>query len=91
MHAELACLVARGRDDAACPGSPDRDRLPPQLRIIALFDRCVERIHVDMDDFARPGRLGRAVFRAIFGPHFSLSPEHWPSEKAGRVTPLIAG
>jgi hypothetical protein len=53
MHAELARFVARGRDHAAFARSADRDRPPAQLRIITLFDRCVERIHVDMDDFAR--------------------------------------
>jgi len=75
MHAELARFVARGRDDAAFPRSADRDRLPAQLRIVALFDRCVERIHVDMDDLARScGRLGRRAVRALFGPHFSPLP-----------------
>jgi hypothetical protein len=75
MHAELARFVARGRDDAAFPRSADRDRLPTQLRIVALFDRCVERIHVDMDDLARScGRLGRRAVRALFGPHFSPLP-----------------
>jgi hypothetical protein len=69
MHAKCARFVARGRDDAAGQGSADPDRLSAQLRIVALFDRRVERIHVDMDDFARPARLGRAAFRALFGPH----------------------
>jgi hypothetical protein len=44
MHAELARFVARGRDHAAFARSADRDRPPAQLRIITLFDRCVERI-----------------------------------------------
>ena len=71
-HAELARFVARGRDDAAFPRSADRDRLPTQRRIVALFDRCVERIHVDMDDLARScRRLGRRPLRALFGRHFN--------------------
>ena len=44
VHAELSCFVARGRDDAAFARTTDRDRLSAQLRIVALFDRCVERI-----------------------------------------------
>jgi hypothetical protein len=44
-------------DDAALPRSEDPDRLPAQFRIAALFNGCVERIHVDMDDFARANRL----------------------------------
>ena len=91
MHAELARFVARRRDDAACQGSADRDRLPAQLRIVALFDRCVERIHVDMDDFARPARLGRATYRALITPQFGASPDHSPDEKAVRVTPHAVG
>src|SRR6267143_475816 len=71
MHAELPRFVACGRNDASFARSADRDRLPAQLRIVTLFDRCVERIHVDMNDFARPARLGRGFLRALFGPHFS--------------------
>jgi len=52
MHAELPRFVACGCDDTSFARSADRDRLPAQLRIVTLFDRCVERIHVDMDDFA---------------------------------------
>jgi hypothetical protein len=52
VHAELSCFVARGRDDAPYLRSTNRYRLPAQLRIVALFDRCVEGIHVDMDDLA---------------------------------------
>jgi hypothetical protein len=31
----------------------DRDRATPQLRIVALLDRRIERVHVDMDDLAQ--------------------------------------
>ena len=58
MHAELAHLVAGGRDGAAFARSADRDRFAAQFRVVALFDRRVERIHVDMDDLARAARLG---------------------------------
>ncbi len=59
MHAEPACFVTCRRDHTAFARSADRNRLAPQLRIVTLFDRCVKRIHIDMDDFtaaARPGR-----------------------------------
>jgi hypothetical protein len=59
MHAKLPCLVACCRDDAALARSADRDRLAAQLRIVALFDGCVERIHIDMNDFAPASRPGR--------------------------------
>lgn len=32
--------------------SDDCDRLDRTARILTLFDRCVERIHVEIDDFA---------------------------------------
>jgi hypothetical protein len=58
MHAELPRLVACRHDDAAFARSADRDRLAAQLQVVALFDGCVESIHVDMDDLARAARLG---------------------------------
>jgi hypothetical protein len=36
-------------------GSADGDRLAAELRIISLFDGCVECVHVDVDD-RRPGQ-----------------------------------
>ena len=72
--AELAGLVARGRDDAPLARAADRDRLAAQLRIVPLLDRRVEGVHVDVDDLAyRPstghgGRaLGRAAYRLLVG------------------------
>ena len=53
-HAELARLVAGGRDHAArLRRAADRHRLAAQLRPIALLDRRVERVHVDVDDAAQ--------------------------------------
>ena len=75
MHAELSGFVARCRDDPARPRSADRDWLPTQLWMVSLFNRCVERIHVDMDDFARSARLGRDALCTLFDRHFSLSPD----------------
>jgi hypothetical protein len=48
--AELAGFVARRRHDATLAGSADGDRLAAKLRIIPLFDGCVEGVHVDVDD-----------------------------------------
>src|SRR5207248_11135884 len=74
MTANLPCLIACRRDDPALARSADCDRLAAQIRVIALFDGCVESIHVDMDDFARAPRLARETFRALFGPHQSPLP-----------------
>jgi hypothetical protein len=68
MNAELPRFVACGRDDAVLARSADRNRLRAQFRIVALFDGCIERIHIDMDDFARGDRLRRGSFRALFHP-----------------------
>jgi hypothetical protein len=57
MNTKFPCLVACRRDNPALARSADRDRLAAQLRVIALFDGCVESIHVDMDDLARSARL----------------------------------
>jgi hypothetical protein len=59
MNPERAGLVTCRRDDAAFARSANRDRPAAQLGIIALFDRRVERIHIDMDDFTTPNRPGR--------------------------------
>ena len=58
MHTKLPRLVACRSNDAALARAADRDRLAAQIRVIALFDGCVESIHIDMDDFARAARLG---------------------------------
>src|SRR5262249_17751733 len=85
-HAERARFVARGRDDTSFARTAYRNRLAAQLRIVTLFDRCVERIHVDMDDLARHTPLSRAFSRAPFRPHLSpLSRSRWPGEDAVRV------
>ena len=52
-HAETPRLVARRRHHAAFAAPADRHRPAAQRRVVALLDRGVERIHVDMDDPAR--------------------------------------
>ena len=64
-HAEFPRLVAGGGDDAAFAGAADGDRLAAQVRIVALLDGRIERIHVDMDDLAR--RTGFDRFRRPHG------------------------
>lgn len=54
MNAELSRLVAGGRHHAAGGRIADGDRQAPQVGIVALFDRCLEGIHVHMHDFALP-------------------------------------
>ena len=52
-HAEDARLVARRRHHAAPVGlAADGDRPAGERGIVALLDRCVERVHVDVDDAA---------------------------------------
>jgi len=54
MHAELPRLVAGRADHATLRcGRADNDRLAAQRRIIALLDRRVKRIHVEMEDDAK--------------------------------------
>jgi len=49
-HPKLAGFVARRGHDASLAGSADGDRLAAELRIVSLFDGCVEGVHVDVDD-----------------------------------------
>ncbi len=51
-HAECARFIARRRDHAARAAAADGDREPAQLGIVALLDRRIESVHVDMDDLA---------------------------------------
>ena len=46
-------LVGRRRDHAPASGPTDHDRTPTQGRIVALLDRGVERVHVDVQDRLR--------------------------------------
>src|SRR5438067_78709 len=52
MHAELSRLVRRRADDATLARPADDHRLTTDLRPVALFDRRVECVHIDMNDFA---------------------------------------
>jgi hypothetical protein len=48
MDPELADFVTGGRYDPAAIDTPDDDGLAGGLRVVALFDRCIERIHVNV-------------------------------------------
>src|SRR5262245_54695349 len=54
-HAEGPRLIARRDDDAPPRGIADCDRTASQGWIIALLDRRVEGVHVDVDDLACVG------------------------------------
>ena len=56
MDPEATRFVAGGGHHATFAGSADGDRLAPQLRIVALLDRGIEGVHVDVDDLAGPFR-----------------------------------
>ena len=51
-HAEHARLVTCGADDRALPAPGDDDGPAAQRGIVALLDRGVERVHVDVDELA---------------------------------------
>ena len=57
--AEAARFIRGGADDGAVAAPRDDDRLAAQLRIVALLDRGVKSVHVDVDDLAN--RHGRRV------------------------------
>ncbi len=60
MDAELAGHVIGCGDNAPPLGrAAHDDRLPGQLRPVALLDRGIEGVHVEMDDFSAgvPHRL----------------------------------
>jgi hypothetical protein len=61
MNAKFPRLIARCRHHAALTRTADRDRLAAQIRIIALLDRRIEGIHIDMDDLARSRGVGSGI------------------------------
>jgi hypothetical protein len=52
-HAECASFVARCGHHTSLGTVTYRDGSPAELWVVALLDRRVERVHVDMDDLAR--------------------------------------
>ncbi len=52
MHTETPGFVRSSTHDRAVAPPSDDYGLAAQLRIIALLDRSVKRVHVDMDDFS---------------------------------------
>ena len=58
-------LVARRSNDAAFGRVTNRHRLTLEGRIIALLDRRIERVHVDMDDLAHSSFLHRRMWYLV--------------------------
>src|SRR5690606_23745778 len=52
VDTKLAGFIACRRDDASRFAMPHRDRHPPKFRVVALLDRGIEGIHVDVNDLA---------------------------------------
>jgi hypothetical protein len=52
-HAECSGLVARCGHHASLGAMTNRDRTASQFRVVALLDRRIERVHIDMDNLAR--------------------------------------
>ena len=63
VHAERACLVAGGADDAPVPEAADDDRLAAQRRVVELLDRREERVEVDVQDRSASARAVTAAAR----------------------------
>ena len=64
MDAIAACLVTGGGNHAAFfRRARDDERFAAPLGVVALLNRGVEGIHVDVDDFA--GHGGRGIYIAI--------------------------
>src|ERR1700730_13758486 len=80
-HTELARLIACRRDDAALPRSTHGDRLAAQFRVVALFDRRVERIHVDVDDLPAARRTDRGLIRHWAFPDHPRPRSRLPGER----------
>ena len=53
-HAKFARLIACGGHNASLRSVADSDRAPTPRGVIALLDRGVESVHVDMNDFLTP-------------------------------------
>jgi hypothetical protein len=49
-----------------------RHRLSPKIRVVALLDRRVEGVHVDMDDLALGG-IGHGKILLSYRPFLSLA------------------
>src|SRR6476646_6827879 len=49
LHAKLARLIAGSSDYTPSLSATDRQRLPTQCRVIALLNRCIKGIHINMD------------------------------------------
>ena len=60
--AEGARLVARRGHDPPLGAVSDRDGTPSKRRDITLFDRRIERVHVDVDDLANPPFVHRRMW-----------------------------
>ncbi len=53
MKSECAGFIGAGGDDSPATGfCTDYYGLPFQVRIVALFHRCVERVEIDMKMYA---------------------------------------
>src|SRR5712671_3699350 len=64
--AKFSRLVARGRHDTAFARTANGDGLAPQLRIVPLFDGCIKRVHIDVNDLALPSALACGFVRPRF-------------------------
>jgi hypothetical protein len=52
-HAECTCLIAGRGNHASLGRVSNRHRSATEARVVALFDRSIERVHINVDDLAR--------------------------------------
>lgn len=50
MHSEGSCFITSGRHHTAHSNTTDDDRLTAQRRLVALLDRGIEGIQVEMQN-----------------------------------------
>src|SRR6185437_1165016 len=88
-HTELTDRVAGRGDHSAAAGPPDDHRFADELRVVTLFDRCIERVHVDVQDGASHSvrTLYAIVTSARKEPSTTYAPASAPSFAAVRSHP----
>src|SRR5690349_4860739 len=64
---ELAGLIAGSRHDAPLTCTTHRGGFAAEFRVIALFDRRKERVHVDVNDLALPFSNDRRLAGLVRG------------------------
>src|SRR5712671_1799349 len=84
-NAEGARLVARRGNHAPLGPVADSDRTATKLGIIALFDRRIEGVHVDVDDLAHRHTLNHTKSRTERELRLVIQYRRWPCAHTDRT------